>query len=650
MKTLGIDIETRSSVSLDDAGVYAYSQAPDFTILLLSYSIDKAPAICVDLANGEELPDFIFNALFDKSVIKTAHNAMFEIEGLNVYYDIDLPVEQWVCTRILCAYLSLPLSLEEAGAVLNLPTQKDKRGKALIRYFCIPCKPNKKNNYRTINLPEHDPVAWAEFKQYNITDVNVEQAVREKILRITDLPEKEKRLWALDQKINKIGVNVDWYFVDQAMRCDKIKTDILFEECKKLTGLQNPNSVKQLVGWLNDELEDEDDYVEIKSINKDFIPAILEMTDSVLVNRVIEIRKETSRASIKKYGAMKKCKCIDGRIHGQFQFYGAGTGRWAARLTQLHNLRKNDLKDLDLARNLVRDGSFEMLELLFGDTSDVVSQLIRTAFIPKPGYKFSISDFTSIEAIITAWLANERWRLETFRKGIDIYKASYSQMFNKPLIEITKEDRQRGKVSELSLGYQGGVKALIKMGALKMGLMEEELQPIVYAWRNASPNIVKLWKTLNWCAVEAVRTGNKIPGPKNLVFYTSNNVLFIQLPSGRKLAYPRPKITTDNYGNDQVCFEGRDDKGRWTKQYLYGGLITENVVQAIARDVLAEKMLLVDLAGFDIVLHVHDEIVIELLLDESSERFDKIMNLPVSWAPGLFIKAVTFENMYYKKD
>lgn len=647
MRTLGIDIETYSSTDLMKSGVYKYVEAPDFEILLFGYRLDNEQPKLIDLT-CEELPQEIIDMLQNPFYLKVAWNASFERACIAKHFLMKLPVTQWQCTMSKASQLGLPLSLDAAGKVLKLDTQKDAAGKALIKYFAVPCKPTKANGERTRNMSEHAPDKWQQFKDYCLQDVVVEQAIDIKTDWFT-IPEAEKRLWWLDQQINDRGVLIDPLLVKNAIRMDVANAERLKNEAVELTGLSNPNSAAQLKEWIGNETD-----TEIKTLNKEAVPELLKNTDCEIVKRVLQIRQEMSKTSIKKYEAMSKTICADSRVRGLLQYYGANrTGRWAGRLVQVQNLPRNELKDLSLAREVVLKGDLELLDMLFGNTPDVLSQLIRTAFIASPGHRLIVADFSAIEARVIAWLAGERWRLDVFNSHGKIYEASASQMFKVPIEAVTKgsDFRQRGKVSELALGYQGGPDALVRMGALKMGLQEEELPKLVKMWRNANKAICAYWNEVGEAAIEAVQTGEKVSIKHGISFFVSKSILFIQLPSGRKLSYIKPKMVEGKFGLT-LTYEGMDQTTKqWKVQDTYGGKLVENIVQAVARDCLAESMLKLDGMGYKAVLHVHDEIVFEEPEGKGSlDEVLHVMRTPISWAKGLPLDAAGFETEYYKKD
>ena len=648
MQTLSIDIETYSSADLLKSGVYKYTEAPDFTILLFAYAFNDDPVKIVDLASGEILPEDVQTALTSPAVLKTAYNANFERTCLAKYFERTLPPEQWECTMVKAGMLGLPMSLDAASKVLRLEQKKDSTGKALIRYFSLPCKPTKTNGERTRNLPKHDPEKWKQFSDYCVQDVVVEMAIRNK-LSFFQIPLTEKRLWHLDQNINDHGVLVDQSFVHNAIHQDIEYKDRLTKEAIELTGLNNPNSAAQLKDWLTTETGES-----VTSLTKEAIPVLLKSADCEIMKRVLNLRQEMSKTSVKKYEAMAKAVCKDARIRGLLQFYGANrTGRWAGRLVQVQNLPQNHLSDLDLARRLVKDNDLELLEMLFGNVPDTLSQLIRTAFIAPEGHRFIVADFSAIEARVIAWLAGERWRLQVFATHGKIYEASASQMFKVPIESVTKGSdlRQKGKVSELALGYQGGPNALIKMGALKMGIQEDELPKLVKMWRNANKAIVSYWDVVYDAAIAAVE-GTPTSIQHGIKFFTDKNVLFIELPSKRRLSYIAPKLIPNKFGGVSLTYEGMDQTTKqWGKQDTYGGKLVENIVQAIARDCLAESMIRLSDAGYNIVMHVHDETVSEMPYGKGSlTEINEIMGRPIPWAKGLPLKADSYETTYYKKD
>ncbi|MFX1704568.1 DNA polymerase [Chitinophaga sp. CC14] len=651
MDKLGIDIETYSSANLSDTGIYRYVEASDFEILLFGYSINGAPAAVIDLASGEQIPDYIMKALTDPDVLKTAHNAAFERVCIAQHFLLELPPQQWECTMARVAQLGLPLSLDGASKALKLPVEKDAVGKALIKYFCTPCKATKTNGGRTRNLPEHDPEKWSAFVGYCAKDVDVEQAIRRNISSFP-MHLKEKRVWDLDQLINDGGVMIDCELVENAIKFDSAYREKLTAEAVEITELNNPNSGAQLKQWLGNAIGEE-----VTSLTKKTIPGLMESADSVSdagsVKRILEIRQEMGKTSVSKYITMNDAVCADHRVRGLLQYYGANrTGRWAGRLVQVQNLPRNEMADLDLARNTVLAGDLDWMELLFGNVPDTLSQLIRTAFVAKRGHRLLPADFSAIEARVIAWLAGEKWRLDVFNTHGKIYEASAAQMFKVPIESITKGSdlRQKGKVSELALGYQGGPNALITMGALLMGLLEEELPKLVKMWRNANPAIVKYWYDVNDAAVRAMNTGQRIQLSFGTYMFLERGIFFIQLPSGRRLAYYEPLLRPNKFGGESLSYMNLE-KGQWVRTDTYGGKLVENIVQAVARDVLADAMLRLNAAGYRIVMHVHDEVVLEVPDGwGSTEEVNRIMGEPISWAPGLHLKAESYETLYYKKD
>lgn len=649
MKVLGIDIETYSSIDLIKAGVYKYAEADDFEILLFAYAFDDAPIQLIDMAQGERLPAEVLDALTDSKILKTAFNANFEITCIGNYLDLDLVIGQWECTMIRSAMCGLPLSLDASSKVLGLIQEKMAAGKALINYFSKPCKPTKTNGMRTRNLPTHDIDKWNLFKSYCKQDVEVERAIRNK-LEFFIMPATEKKLWVLDQEINRRGVMLDQQLVRNAIAMDAASKERLAKEAIDITGLENPNSTVQLKQWLIDELGED-----IEDVSKETVKDLLSRVDNEEIKTVLRNRQEAAKTSVKKYSTMAAAVCKDGRVRGMLQFYGANrTGRWAGRLVQLHNLPQNHLQDLDLARQLVWENDLDMVEMLFGNVPDTLSQLIRTAFVAKPGHRFIVADFSAIEARVIAWLADEAWRLEVFKTHGKIYEASASQMFKIPIEEIKKGSalRQKGKVAELALGYQGGPGALTKMGALKMGLKEEELQDLVDAWRNANPAIVRLWGEVGRAAMKAVEVGGAFVIRHGIKFIKRGAFLCVELPSGRSLYYARPHIADNQFGSKALKYEGMNQTTKqWGVQDTYGGKLVENIVQAIARDCLALTMRRLEKAGYRIVMHVHDEVILETENETGSlEEACNIMGKPIKWAPGLPLRADGYETTYYKKD
>lgn len=643
MKRLSIDLETYSSFDLGKSGVYKYAESEDFEILLFAYSIDDGEVKVIDLASGEIIPEEILSALRDETIEKWAFNANFERVCLSRFLGKRLKPQGWYCTMIWSAYLGLPLSLEKVGEVLKLDKQKMNEGKALIRYFSIPCKPTKTNGMRTRNLPHHDLEKWSTFKEYNQRDVETEMEIKKK-LSAFPMPQSEWENYWIDQNINDRGILIDEVLVDSAIKFDEILRDENMDRAIALTGLENPNSPLQLKEWLNKK------GLEIDSLAKKDVDSALKNAEGD-IKEVLELRQELSKSSVRKYDAMKNVKGEDNRARGLIQFYGANrTGRYSGRLIQVQNLRRNNLKDLDLARSLVKNRDYETMEILYESPSDILSQLIRTAFIPKEGTRFIISDFSAIEARVLAWLAEEQWVLDAFENGEDIYCRTASRMFGVPVEKhgINGHLRQKGKIATLACGYQGALGALKAMGGIEMGLSEDELQSIVDSWREANPNIVNLWWDIDSVVKRVVETRSK-EEYKNLVISYEKGILFIELPSKRRLAYPKAKIGMNRFGGESVVYEGIVVGNKWDKIESYGGKFVENIVQAIARDILAEAMMRLEKKGFNIVMHIHDEVVIES--DSSSiEEINEIMSLVPSWAPGLILDADGFESEFYKKD
>ena len=652
MKTLSIDIETYSDIHLGKCGVYRYADSPCFDILLFGYSIDGAPVQVVDLASGEKLPQFIIDAILNGEVIKTAFNAQFERVCLMKYLSrllnktIYLDPSSWCCSEVQVAMLGLPFSLDSVGKVLKLEDQKMSEGKALIRYFCMPCKPTAANGGRTRNMPSDAPEKWELFKKYNVRDVQVELAIREKLKKYP-IPEKEQKFYVLDQKINDRGLLVDMKLVEEAISCDRQFTVAATEKAYELTGLENPNSVVQLKGWLKER------GVEVDSLSKKAVIDLVEETEGE-VEEALKLRLLMAKTSVKKYEAIERAVCCDGRVHGLFQFYGANrTGRWSGRLVQFQNLPQNHLKDLNLARNLIKEGRFEDVELLFGNTPSVLSELIRTNFIPKEKHRFIVADFSAIEARVISWLARENWRLDVFASHGKIYEAAASMMFHVPIESVTKGSllRQKGKISELACGYGGGVGALKAMGALDMGVQESELQGLIDNWRAANPHIVKFWWDVDRAAIKAVKERSKT-FTHGIIFTYKSGMLFVTLPSGRNLVYVKPRLRLNKFGREGLTYEGIGTTKKWERIETYGPKIVENIVQGTSRDLLAEAMLRLDKAGYRIVGHVHDEVIIEAPYGFGTlkEVLEIMAIVPSCAGDGLPLKADGYECSYYKKD
>ena len=646
MKTLSIDLETYSSASISKTGVYRYCEAPDFEILLFAYSIDAAPPQLVDLRCGERIPADILSALTDPSVIKWAFNANFERICLSRFLGFPsgtyLEPQQWRCSMVWSAYLGLPLSLAGVGAVLQLDKQKLEEGKDLIKYFCQPCLPTKANGGRTRNLPQHAPEKWETFKSYNLRDVETEMSIQAKLARFP-VPDHVWDEYHLDQEINDRGIRLDMQFVENAIMFDGLSTAELNSRMRSLTALKNPNSVAQMKEWLAEH------GMEIESLGKKEVAAMLKDAPPDLQEALL-LRQQLAKSSVKKYQAMQNCVCKDGRAHGMFMFYGANrTGRFAGRLVQLQNLPQNHMSDLEEARSLVRCGAYDSMQLLYDSVPDVLSELIRTAFIPYQGGKFIVADFSAIEARVIAWLAGEQWRLDVFRNGGDIYCASASQMFHVPVEKhgVNGHLRQKGKIAELALGYGGSVGALKAMGALEMGIPEEELKPLVDAWRSANPHITQLW----WDIDKAVKTtvAKKIPTEAHGIrFVYESGFMFICLPSGRRLAYVKPRIGENRFGGESVTYEGVGGTKKWERLESYGPKFVENIVQALSRDILCYAMK--TLHCCNIVAHVHDEIIIEADPKVSLDAVCEQMGRTPPWAEGLILRADGYETQFYKKD
>ena len=642
---MGIDIETFSPEPLTKCGVYRYVSSPDFEILLFSYAMDDGSVHTIDLAQGEKLPPEVLSALEDPGILKTAYNAQFERVCLSRHLRFGLDPAQWRCTAVMASYLTLPARLADVASVLNLTQQKMNEGKELIRFFSMPCKPTKANGGRTRNLPEHAPGRWETYKAYNKQDVEAERAVR-KALEAYPLPEKEWELYALDQRINDRGVRVDRLLVKQAMHCDAVFSEQGLLRAKELTGLDNPGSVAQLKSWLSDQ------DIPMASLAKKIVKEKAQNTVGA-VNELLNLRLELSKTSIKKYEAMARTVCKDGRVHGLLQFGGASrTFRWAGRLVQVQNLPQNHLPDLTLARETVKHGDEELLALLFGSVPNTLSELIRTAFIPKDGYRFLVADFSAIEARVLAWLAGEEWVLEEFRGKGKIYEATASRMFHIPLETITRghpnyEYRQKGKQAVLSCGYGGGVGALKNMGAK---MPESEMKPLVDAWRGANRNIVKFWKALDNAAFDVVEHHSPVRAGK-LRFFWREDKLFIRLPSGRNLCYLSPQFVPNMFGGRSVGYLSPGKNGKMAPEDTWGGKLAENCTQAIARDILAHSMLELEAAGYHIVFHVHDEVVLEMPTREGTlEEACTIMGRVPPWAEGLPLRADGYECEFYRKD
>lgn len=646
MKNLSIDLETYSSADISKSGVYRYCEAPDFEILLFAYSADGAPVQSVNLACGETLPKEIRAALEDPAVTKWAFNASFERICLSRWLGLPsgtyLDPSQWRCSMVWSAYLGMPLPLAGVGAVLKLEKQKLEAGRDLIRYFCQPCAPTKANGGRMRNRPEDAPEKWALFKSYNLRDVEAELAIQQKLARFP-VPDFVWDEYHLDQEINDRGIRLDLSLVENAIRMDTLSRAELTEQMQRLTILENPNSVKQLKTWLTER------GLEVESLGKKEVSALLRDAPPELAE-VLLLRRQLAKSSVRKYQAMQNCVCADGRVHGMFMFYGANrTGRFSGRLVQLQNLPQNHMPDLEQARTLVRKGDYDALQTLYDSVPDVLSELIRTAFVPYDGGKFIVADFSAIEARVIAWQAGEQWRLDVFKNGGDIYCASASQMFHVPVVKhgINGHLRQKGKIAELALGYGGSVGALKAMGALEMGLSEAELKPLVDAWRGSNPNIVRLWWDVDEAVKEAIadKAASETHGIR---FGYESGFLFITLPSGRRLAYVKPRIEENRFGGESVTYEGVGGTKKWERLESYGPKFVENIVQAVSRDILCYAMK--TLRCCSIVAHVHDELIIEADPAVSLDAVCEQMSRTPPWAKGLILRADGYETQFYKKD
>ena len=660
IKSLSLDLETKSSVDITKCGAYKYAESPDFGILLFGVSVNSGPVTVYDLACGDSVPEEIIAALSDDTITKWAYNAAFERVCLSVWLRRNYPryfrgysvpedpasayldPASWKCTMIWAAYNGLPLSLEKVGAALGFEEQKMKEGKDLIRFFCTPCKPTKSNGGRTWNLPEHAPDKWELFKRYNERDVQVEMQIQER-LRNYPVPDFVWDEYHLDQEINDRGIMIDQDMVSEALRIDALSKDSLTAKMQAKTGLENPNSVAQMKEYLAE------NGMETESLGKKEVAAMIKAAPDDLAE-VLSLRLQLAKSSVRKYEAMRNAVCGDGRCHGMFQFYGANrSGRWAGRLIQLQNLPQNHMEDLEQARELVKHGDYEMLDMLYDSVPGVLSELIRTAFVPRPGYKFIVSDFSAIEARVLSHLAGEEWRTEVFRTGGDIYCASASQMFHVPVEKHGQNAhlRQKGKIAELALGYGGSVGALKAMGAIEMGLSEDELQPLVDMWRESNPNITAYW----WAVDNAVKTAirRKIPQKVGSVQFTvRSGMLFITLPSGRVLAYVKPRLGVNRFGGESVTYMGVDAQKKWNRIESYGPKFVENIVQAVSRDILAFAMR--TLSHCFICGHVHDELIIEARKDVSLQEVCDQMGRTPPWIPGLLLRADGYECGFYKKD
>ena len=649
MKKLSCDIETFSDVDLIRCGVYKYADSPDFEMLLFAYAADDGDVHIIDIAGGEELPEKIIQAIKSDTVVKTAYNAQFERVCLSRYLKLPegeyLNPQSWYCTAVQAAELALPLSLADVGSVLGLERQKMTEGKELIKYFCVPCKPTKSNGNRTRNRPCHDINKWETFKKYCMRDVDVERQIADK-LKMYPISDEEHRLYVLDQIINDRGVLVDSELAEQAVKLNSIQTAVAVEQAYMITGLENPNSVTQLKQWLKE------NGVEIESLSKKAVKSLADETDGD-VSEMLKLRLLMAKTSVKKYEAVIRSVCSDNRVHGMMRFCGANrTGRWSGNILQPQNLPQNHLPDLTLARDIVKDGDFEMLDMMFGNVPNVLSELIRTVLIPKPNHRFIVADFSAIEARVLAWIAGEQWRIDTFKNGGDIYCASASKMFKVPVEKhgVNGELRQKGKISELACGYGGSVGALKNMGAVEMGVQENELQGLINDWRNANPHIVRFWYEVGNAAMKAIKEKTTVPLGK-LVFAYERGILFIRLPSGRRLSYIKPRIGTNRFGGDSITYMGINSAKKWDRLETFGGKLTENIVQGTARDLLANALINAANAGYDTVFHVHDEIICEVPNGYGSvDELCRLMCIKPEWADGLPLNADGFECEYYKKE
>lgn len=645
MQKISIDIETFSDVDLIKCGVYKYADSPAFEILLFAYSIDDGEIHIVDLVSGETLPEEITEAIKSDTVIKTAFNAQFERVCLSKHLGILLEPSSWYCTAVQAAELSLPSSLADVGAALGLERQKMTEGKELIKYFCVPCKPTKSNGGRTRNMPKDAPEKWMLFKEYCKRDVDVERQIADKLKKYP-ISKAEHNLYVLDQKINDRGVLADLDLARQAIKLNGIQTAVATEQAYTLTGLENPNSVAQLKEWLIE------NGVEIDSLSKKAVAALADETDGD-IQEMLHLRLLMSKTSVKKYEAVMRSVCRDSRVRGMMRFCGASrTGRWSGNILQPQNLPQNHLQDLTLARDIVKDGDFEMLDMVFGNVPNVLSELIRTVLIPKPNHRFIVADFSAIEARVLAWIAGEQWRIDTFKNGGDIYCASASKMFHVPVEKhgVNGELRQKGKISELACGYGGSVGALKNMGAVEMGVPEDELQGLINDWRSANPHIVSFWNEVGTAAMKAIKEKTAVQHGR-LVFAYESGILFIRLPSGRRLSYIKPRIGTNRFGGDSITYMGISASKKWERLETFGGKLVENIVQAIARDLLANAMVNAANAGYNIVFHVHDEIISEMLNGRGSVyELCRLMSINPDWADGIPLSADGYECEYYRKD
>ena len=659
MKSISIDIETFSDVDLSKCGVYKYAQSDAFEILLFSYSIDEGPVTCVDLACGETIPDEVLDALTDENIMKWAYNCIFERTCLSEYMRRNYPERfvsysipedtvgnyldptSWRCDMVGAAYVGLPLKLADSGRILGLDEQKMSEGRDLIRYFCVPCKPTKSNGGRTRNLPEHAPEKWELFKKYNIRDVEVEVSIHKRLSKYA-VPEHVWQEYRLDQEINDRGIRIDLDLVENAIAMDERAQNEYMTALRKLTSLDNPNSVSQMKEWLAQ------NGLAVESLAKKQVAEYMQTaTDDI--RSVLELRAMSAKSSVKKFTAMKNMACADGRARGCFAFYGSHTGRFAGRGIQLQNLKRNEMKELAIARDTVKDGDYDLLTCLYDSIPELLSELVRTALIPREGYKFVIADFSSIEARVLSWLAGEQWRMDVFAANGDIYCETASRMFKKPVVKhgVNGELRAKGKQAELACGYGGSVGALKSMGAIEAGMSEDELQPLVDLWRQSNPKIVSLWYEIDRAAKKAIigKTRTECHG---LIFECRSGMLFIHLPSGRMLSYVKPKIGINRFGTESITYEGVDGTRHWGRLETFGGKLTENVVQALSRDILCYAMK--TLSSSFITAHIHDEVILECSPGVSVDAVCKLMERTPPWAEGLVLKADGYQSEFYRKD
>lgn len=647
-RVLHIDLETYSDIDIGKCGAYRYADSPNFEILLLGYAYDDEPVTVIDVAQREGWPTQVLDDILSSDITKVAHNAAFERICLSKFLNTHLDPKAWHCTMVHALSLGFPASLADVGKALNLEEDKQKMavGKRLITYFCKPCKPTQANGQRTRNYPHHDPEKWDLFKEYNRQDVVTEQAIYDKLMKFP-LPESERILYCLDQSINDYGIGVDTDLMDKVIGYSKEYEAALRKECGALTGGINIHSIVQLKQWLT-----EQEGRQIDSLTKDDVDQLLNLDLKPGSRRILELRQETGKTSVKKYEAFERSICNDGRIHGAFQFYGAGrTGRWAGRLIQPQNFPRNAFEDIALARQMVKDRKWEEIEMLYGSMNDVFSTLIRTLIVPPQGMTFAIADYSAIEARVVAWMADEKWRQDVFANGGDIYCMSATQMFGVPVEKHGQNShlRKKGKVAELACGYGGGVGALRKMGGEQMGLTEKEMDDIVKKWRRSSPHVVKLWRELGDAAIEAIDTRLRVKCSHGVSFKYAKGILFMTLPSGRSLAYVQPR-----FDGRELTYMGMNQTTRkWERTKTWGGKLTENLIQAIARDCLAVSMSKIQKAGYHIVMHVHDEVIVEVPSEDAEEhlkRIEELMGEPIEWAPGLLLTADGFTSEYYRKD